>query len=149
MSATKRYIESNCFYDDYTGTFQFKDGFNQSAAPDHIMQQRLANAGLLDKHQEKEQFNYECSDIDRHKFYQAINNGKKVKIDSTWYNVYLDMSPYEYNFYIQWLENDKTSTKLLIDFVVRIGNEMIAFWYDIDEKQFYCRKLMNYILSIQ
>lgn len=148
MSATKRYIESNCFFNELTGQIQFKDGFAQSA-PEYIMQQRLANAGLLDKHQQEKQFNYECSDINRHKFYQTINKGKKVKIDLTWYNVYLDMEPYEYNCHIQWLENDGTPTKVLIDFVVRIDNEMIAFWYDIDEKQFYCRKLINHTLSVQ
>lgn len=138
---------ATCYLDDNTGVYAFKDGYG-AEAPDHIMQQRLANAGLLDK-QQKQQFNYECSDINRHKFYQAINKGETVKIDSTWYNVYLDMQPYEYNCYIQWFENDGASTKILIDFVVKIGNEMIAFWYDINEQQFYCRKLINYILSVQ
>lgn len=146
MSATKQYLITNCNWNDETGKFVFKDGYGEKA-PEHIIQQRLANAGL-DK-QQKKQFNYECSDIDRHKFYQTINNGKKVKIDSIWYNVYLDMEPYEYNCYIQWLEIDGKSTKVLIDFVVKIGSEMIAFWYDIDEQQFYCRRLINYRLSVQ
>ncbi|BDA76071.1 hypothetical protein CAL7716_102370 (plasmid) [Calothrix sp. PCC 7716] len=148
MSATKHFINTNCFIDETTGTYRFKDGFPQSA-PEHIMQQRLANAGLIDKTQQQKQFNYECSDLDKHKFYQAINNGKKVKIDSTWYNVYLDMEPYEYNCNVQWFENNATFTKVLIDFIVKINNEMIAFWYDMDEKQFYCRKLINYKLSVQ
>lgn len=109
MSATKHYIDTNCYHDESTGTFKFNDGY-PDIAPEHIMRQRLYNAGLL-KHEPEikrnsdEPFKYNCDDLTRHQFYQAINSNCTVQIDEEWYNTYLDMQqPSHWLCTVKWYE---------------------------------------------
>lgn len=134
MSATKSYVDANCFYNKATGKFDFTDNYSDSP-PSHIMRQRLHNAGLLKDHL----FKYNCSDLERHKFYQKLHRGVTVRIDEQWYNTYLEMQqPSNWLCTVQCRENSKL-VKRKVDFVTTINENNIAFWFDEESKQFYCR----------
>lgn len=124
MSATKRYIENNCYYDKDTDKFKFIDGYEESA-PNHIMQQRLINAGLAKKSSSNQVFKYDCSDLERHKFYQILHANETVKIDVQWYNKYLEMiQPSNWVCVVKWLDNNNV-VEHLVDFVVIINKDNI------------------------
>lgn len=142
MSATKHYIDTNCHYNETTGNFEFNDGFPKKA-PDEIMRRRLHKAGLL-KNESNKQFQYNSNDLSRHQFYQALYSGMTVHIDEQWYNTYLDMvTPSHWLCTVQWYERNGKSREHKIDFVTTIDDDRIAFWFDTNTNQYYCRKLIN------
>lgn len=139
MSATKHYIETNCYYDKDTDKFKFIDGYKESA-PNHIMQQRLINAGLAKKSSSNQVFKYDCSDFERHQFYQKLHSEETVAIDEQWYNTYLEMiQPSNWICVVNWSDKDIIK-ELLVDFVVIVNKDKIAFWFDENKKQYFCRK---------
>lgn len=99
--------------------------------------------------EDNEPFKYNCDDLKRHQFYQALYSGAIVKIDEEWYNTYLDMLvPSNWLCTVKWLEKDGSIGENQIDFIITIDSDKIAFWFDETFEQFYCRKLINYILSV-
>lgn len=138
MSATKQYIEANCYYNESTNKFDFKDSYSDNP-PNHIMQQRLRNAGLKKDNSSLEIFRYSCNDLERHKFYQKLHRGVTVKIDEEWYNTYLEMQqPSNWLCTVQWFDNGEQIERK-VDFITTINENNIAFWFDEENKQFYCR----------
>ncbi|NJN07515.1 MAG: hypothetical protein HC815_05810 [Richelia sp. RM1_1_1] len=147
MSATKHYIDKNCYYDNVTGGIKFIDGYEEKA-PTHIMQQRLKNAGLTEKSPQNKVFKYDCSDLERHEFYQRLHNEETLSINTQWYNTYLEMvHPSNWVCVVEWSENGKMK-ELLVDFVVVINKDKFAFWFDEEYKQYYCRKGIEFVLPI-
>lgn len=147
MSATKHYIETNCYYDKDTDKFKFIDGYKESA-PNHIMQQRLINAGLAKKSSSNQVFKYDCSDLEQHVFYQKLHAKETVAIDEQWYNTYLEMiQPSNWICVAKWSDNDSIK-ELLVDFIVIINEEKIAFWFDENKKQFFCRKGIEFVPTV-
>ncbi len=144
MSATKHFLDTNCDYNESSGTFQFNDGYPEHA-PDYIMRNRLRRAGFIEtiKRNGNEPFTYNCDDLTRHRFYQAIFSNSMVEIDEEWYNTYLDLQePSHWLAVIVWYEKDSTKTEQKVDFITTVGDERIAFWNDTNG-DFYCRKLVN------
>lgn len=147
MSATKKFIETNCYYDEDTNKFEFIDGYEESA-PKHIIQQRLRNAGLDKNLSSNQVFKYNCSDLNRHKFYQKLHSKETVAIDERWYNTYLEMiQSSNWLCVVKWSDNDSIKERL-VDFVLIINKDKIAFWFNEDEKQYYCRQGIELVPTI-
>lgn len=147
MSATKHYIETNCYYDKNTDKFNFIDGYEESA-PKHIMQQRLRNAGLDKNPSSNKVFRYDCSDLKRHEFYQKLHSEETVGIDEQWYNTYLEMiQPSNWLCVVKWSDSGSIEEHL-VDFVVIINKDKIAFWFDEYKKQYYCRQGIELVPTV-
>lgn len=145
MSATKHYIEANCEYNPIADKFEFIDGYEESTPP-RIMQRRLQNAGL--DNLQNEVFKYNCSDFKRHEFYQKLHSEATVAIDHQWYNTYLEMiKPSNWICVVKWSENGSIKEQLA-DFVVIINKDIIAFWFDENAKQYYCRQGVEFVPTI-
>lgn len=142
MSATKNYIDANCYYNKSSNKFNFIDGYEESA-PTHIMQRRFKNAGI---NNEQKIFKYDCDDLEKHKFYQALYQNRTLLIDVQWYNTYLEMvNPANCLCVVNWIE-DGNIEEVLADFVVEINQDKIAFWFNENSKSYHCRKGIEYII---